>query len=185
MKFKPLPEQTFLLECFNYNPEIGSLTWRRRPPSHFPNAATYEKWNTRHAGKPAGSLTASGHLRVGINRDYLAHRIIWKMVTGHDPIEEIDHRNLVRTDNRFVNLREATHQENKFNKPMHSDNRCGYKGVTYDKNRGKFVAQIKTAGKVKNLGRFLTKEEAYNAYCKAAQKYFGEFNYHDLSQTDG
>jgi hypothetical protein len=52
------------------------------------------------------------HLRVG-KTFKLAHRLIWEHVNGPIPKGmSIDHINGVRSDNRIVNLRLVTHQEN-------------------------------------------------------------------------
>lgn len=44
-------------------------------------------------------------------------------------------------------------------------------GVCFDKQRNKFMAQIKTNGKKKGLGRFNTELDAYLAYKKAKEQY--------------
>ena len=77
-------------------------------------------------------------------------------------------------DNRRSNLRICTHAENNRNVGKPRTNTSGYKGVVW--NRGKWVAQIWAEGKLKNLGRFESKELAYEAYCQASKKYRGEFS---------
>lgn len=47
-----------------------------------------------------------------------------------------------------------------------SSNSSGYRGVCFDKSRNKFISSIGINGKVKNLGRFNTAEEAGYAYDK-------------------
>jgi len=61
------------------------------------------------------------------------------------------------------------------NRAMHSNNKAGKKGVSFDKFRRKWRAQIKKNGKVKNLGRFETVEAAHAAYVSAATLMHGEF----------
>ena len=46
-----------------------------------------------------------------------------------------------------------------------------YKGVCYDKNRNKWMAQIKLNGKKKHLGRFANEIDASNAYQNALKEY--------------
>ena len=59
--------------------------------------------------RPAGCRDADGYLVMKFEGVmFKVHRIIWKMVTGKEPVTIIDHRNTVRTDNRWANLREAT-----------------------------------------------------------------------------
>ena len=65
----------------------------------------------------------------------------------------------------------ATTQENKQNisKPSIA-NSSGFRGVSWEKKRQKWHAQIKLNGKTKHLGRFNTAEQAYNAYLKAKKE---------------
>jgi hypothetical protein len=46
------------------------------------------------------------------------------------------------------------------------NNKSGYTGVCWDKSRNKWAASLKIDGKTKNVGRFLTKEEAHSALCE-------------------
>jgi hypothetical protein len=123
-----------------------------------------------HAGSIAGSKDEA-RIRVSVdNVAYPAHKLIWKMVTGQDPLVLIDHADRNFTNNRWTNLREATYSENNGNirRPRH--NTVGLKGVC--KYRGKFMAQC--GGKY--LGLFLTPEEAHAAYVAAAKLHFGPFS---------
>lgn len=52
-------------------------------------------------------------------------------------------------------------------------NTSGYKGVSYDKARGKWMASVRGL----YLGRFATKEAAARAYNEGALKYYGEHAY--------
>ena len=56
-----------------------------------------------------------------------------------------------------------------------SDLATKYKGVEYEKGRNRYRARITIQGKVKNLGRFKTPEEAHAAYMKAAKDLFRDF----------
>lgn len=87
--------------------------------------------------------------------------------------QEVDHINNDRLDNRKSNLRGATHLQNSKNKKPGKNNKTGYKGVCFKRNR--FVAQICVNQKVKHLGYFATPEEAATAYNEAAKTYHGEF----------
>jgi hypothetical protein len=92
-----------------------------------------------------------------------------------DDITLGDHENHVTLDNRRSNLRIATTTESSRNQRIRSDNTSGYKNVYYHKARSKWVAYIRVDGTMKYLGIFISKEEAYAAYCAAARLYFGEF----------
>jgi hypothetical protein len=101
----PLPPQNYLLDCFYYDPYTGILRWKSRPREHFKTQHAWLSWNTRYAGRP-GSVCPDGYVRMGIgHRLHLAHRIISKLVTGHDPPLDIDHRDRNPTNNRWLNLK--------------------------------------------------------------------------------
>ena len=64
-------------------------------------------------GDTAGSMDGNGYILININgKSYRAHRLAWLYMTEKMPEELIDHKNGVRHDNRFCNLREATHNQN-------------------------------------------------------------------------
>src|SRR6185437_16179325 len=114
---KPLPHRETLERLFSYDPETGILLWRA--------------WSggTAHAGTRAGSLGPRHRVLNVQGSHYLEHRIIWKLVTGNDPVAEIDHANGVGDDNRWSNLREASRTQNAHNLKTPSTNTSGFKGV--------------------------------------------------------
>ena len=73
-----------------------------------------------------------------------------------------DHKDHNTLDNRMMNLRIVTSQQNNWN-------RKSPKGYSW--NRGTFQAQIMASGKSIFLGRFHTTKEAHNAYLKAKEIY--------------
>ena len=81
-----------------------------------------------------------------------------------DPKIDIDHRDGNTLNNQRDNLRIATRTQNNANAKTPKDNRSGYKGVSFDKARGKYQAQCRVNGKKKHLGYFTTSQEAYAAY---------------------
>lgn len=173
---KPLPSLEYLKPCLDYSPDTGALTWKERPIEHFKDKQAISTWNTRFAGKDAGTVNSKGYLAIRISgTSYLAHRLAWKLSTGDDPAEHIDHINGDKLDNRLCNLREATRPQNSRNRASQSNNTSGFKGAFWHKRDSKWVAQIRINGKKKHLGYFPTPEAAHHAYCQAATKYHGEF----------
>jgi hypothetical protein len=120
----------------------------------------------------------NGYLRVGINgREYLAHRIIFAMYHQIElsPDMEIDHINGDKLDNRPENLRRATRAQNGSNRPMQANNKSGFRGVCFDMQAKKWLAQIAVNSIQMRLGYFTVKEEAALAYNEAAKRLHGEF----------
>jgi hypothetical protein len=91
------------------------------------------------------------------------------MVTGHDPIFIVDHRNTDPFDNRWVNLRESGATDNAGNRNCNKIHSTGFKGVR--RHRRKFYARCNG----KFLGMFNTAPEAHAAYVAAAKQHFGPF----------
>lgn len=155
------------------------MTWCRRPLNHFHSAQEANRWNTRYASLEAGSTNTDGYREVRVDKQrYGMHRIIYKMMTGEDPLIDVDHQNHIRSDNRWENLRQATKGEQAYNSSLRRDNTSGSKGIFIRKSKtGKlsYVAFITVSRKRKVLGTFQTKEEAHDAYCDAGRKLHGNF----------
>lgn len=87
----------------------------------------------------------------------------------------IDHINRNGLDNREINLRVATHQQNSCNRTQPRNNTSGFKGVFREKRTGKWRACIRVNGRREYLGTYETKEQAAHAYDAAARHHFGAF----------
>ena len=151
-----------------YNPETGKLYW------------TGINRHARRAvpGQEAGHLNKSGYLEIRyLGKTIQAHRIAWYLHTGADPgTMFMDHINGNRADNCISNLRLATAAQNAQNskKPVNAKT-SKYKGVSWYPRHAKWQAQIRLNGKSTYLGYFYTEEEAFLAYCRAAEQHYGEF----------
>lgn len=127
------------------------------------------------AGQRAGRTNTCGHTQIGIwGRKYMAHRLIWLMVYGEWPINEIDHINGIPGDNRLENLREVTRSENMMNQRIRETNKSGCLGVYWDNRRRAWVAQITVNQEQQYLGQY---PDWFDAVCarKAAEN---KFNFH-------
>lgn len=106
----------------------------------------------------------------------LLHRVIAGRLLGRELVkgEMVDHVDNDPLNNRRVNLRVCSNTENVRNCSISKNNTSGYKGV-YKNAQGHWFAQIMVNRKSIWLGIHGTPEEAHDAYCVAAVKYFGEF----------
>lgn len=147
--------------CFLYDRDTGRAFWKRRPREHFATERGYNVFNARDAGREIKSVNSEGYITVKVfGQMYKMHRIIWLLETGSFPQAEIDHKNRIRHDNRFVNLREATTAENMLNKNKYRRNTSGETGVSWHKDRGKWQANSGKDGKFYYLGLYDDKNEA-------------------------
>ena len=164
-----------LRDCLTYQPETGALIFLSRPRDEFPKEQQWRTWNTRYAGKRAGSFDKDGYRIVTIDgRHYRAARIIWQIVTGHPPPHEVDHRDTDQANDRWDNLRLATSGQNKGNMKRRSNSTSRFKGVRVGKNH-RPQAWIGSGSTRRYLGTFNTEEEAHTAYVVAAREAYGEF----------
>lgn len=180
---KPLPNRDLLLAMFDYDPDAGTLTWKSLGPDHFADTKTSWKpeslaraHNAHYAGKLAFTAKNKGYHHGKITGvHYLAHRIIWKLVTGEDPVG-IDHINGNKSDNRIANLRACTQAENSRNYAKNPGNSSKYRGVCWVKRDNAFAASISIgSGKKLSLGHHQNEIDAAKAYDRAAREHHGEF----------
>lgn len=157
---KPLPSVERLNELLSYDEDTGALRWRVLPATIRSNIC----FNNRVGGTSAGTVGSGGYLVVGIKRRYyLAHRLIWKIETGQDPGGVVDHIDGNKLNNRFSNLRLATHGQNIQNSKLRVDNASGVKGVHWDVGHKKWRAVLTTNGNSVRIGRFDSIYAARNA----------------------
>ena len=110
-------------------------------------------------------MNTSGYITRNNGKEKYIHRVIINETNG----KIIDHINHDKLDNRRKNLRLCSHSQNSRNRES--------KGITWDKENNKWMAQIVVNYKNIKLGRYLTKEEALTVRHKAEKKYFKEFAY--------
>jgi hypothetical protein len=155
-----------LLDC---DSSTGILTWRPRSGN--------PAWNTRWAGKQAGSLDRStGYLRLDIDgRHYYAHRIVFLHVKGWLPKQDLDHKDGNRQNCAIGNLRPASVSQNGANtKSGRQRKRPGPRGC-WQEPSGRWQVTTNANGKKVWIGRFATEEAAARAYRDATDALHGEF----------
>lgn len=152
-----LPSQEELHILLELLPD-GNLKWKDRGNRYF-------NWD----GRQAFTAVNEDGYRCGkvSGRMALAHRVVFKMVHGYEPIE-VDHKDGNRLNNHPDNLLPADKTVNGRNQKLRSTNTSGVCGVSWDQSRGKWQAKIRTgSGKRLTLGHFDTLDEAAEARKKA------------------
>lgn len=107
--------------------------------------------------------------------EFLSARLAWFYVTGTWPLNRIDHRDRNPINNKWDNLRNATQSQNNANSKLHSNNRSGHRGVSWNTEKKKWIAVIYFNRRRYSLGYRKNKEDAVALYETAARKLFGEF----------
>lgn len=87
----------------------------------------------------------------------------------------VDHINMNGCDNRRSNLRYATKSENMRNRNAPSQNTSGFKGVMWCTYTKKWRSWIQVNNKRHEIGRFVNRLQAAEAYNKAALRLHGDF----------
>jgi hypothetical protein len=160
----PILTQNELKLLLHYDPDTGFFTRLKTVSSN----AVF--------GSKAGWINDEGYICIGIKgKAYKAHRLAFLYMTGAFPKNDCDHINMIKSDNRWINLRESTKSENRCNIKRMANNTTGHKGVTFNKRDNVYVAQIKINKKHIYLGSFKDVDDAARCYKNNVEKYHGEF----------
>lgn len=100
------------------------------------------------------------------------YRYMHKMITNFKMTDHIDGNGF---NNQKTNLRFATPSQNMCNRGLQKNSTSGFKGVSFNRNIGKYRAYIKINGHQKHIGYFSDIEKAAAAYNKKALELHGEF----------
>lgn len=147
-----------LRHLLDYDQITGEFTRRVRVNSRAP------------VGQVVGYDDGHGYLQVTIDgKGYQLNRLAWLHVTGEWPAGEVDHRDGVKRNNRWVNLRDVTHQVNTQNiRRATKANKLGVLGVV--QRAAGFEANIKSDGRVTYLGAYRDPSDAHAAYVAAKRR---------------
>jgi hypothetical protein len=149
-------------ELLHYDPETGVWTWK------------VNRHNRRLAGRVAGAVNSHGYRQITIDGvRHLASRLAFLWMERTWPPDQVDHRDMNPTNDRWANLRLASRSQNFGNQHAYSSNRLGVKGVSRVGKR--YLAQIQKDGVKVYLGRFDRVEDAALAYRVAAEAAYGDF----------
>ncbi|NBF83881.1 HNH endonuclease [Enterobacter cloacae] len=153
-----------LCSLFRYDAETGRLF-------HAVDRVGTNKRIYVNAGELADTATDSaGYRRVSVRINgkthmLYAHRVAFIIANGGIPVGmQTDHINGIRDDNRLINLRAVTPQENQHNYRK-------AKGYSRHSCSGRWEAYIRVGGVRRHLGLFATEAAARSAYLKAKRLY--------------
>ena len=149
----------YLRHILHYDPLTGDWTWVNPNP---------RARNIRR-GDTAGTVRTDGRRQINLDgRCYLASRLAWLYMTCEWPPDEIDHHNRIKSDDRWENLRAATHSENMYNREWCE--RSGVlRGICKDGNQFRVIIGNTY------LGYYKTLEEAIAARDEALKNWAGPF----------
>jgi hypothetical protein len=133
--------------------------------------ADLAEFNWSASGEPGMCYAA----RRSGDRLHALHRVIAERAGMKIEGLEVDHEDGNKLNCRRSNLRPATRAQNCCNKGASSRSTSGIKGVSWSPKSKRWGAWIGSGGKSFSLGLFETKEEAAEAYRKAANEMHGEF----------
>ena len=162
--------QERLKQLLTYFPETGLFIWN------------IPVKGTRGKGKEAGTRTKKGYVDVCIEgKKYGLHRLAFLYMLNTLPLC-VDHKNTLKWDNRWENLRPATYETNGYNyggRETHS----GVRNVYYDpRGKSKYFVFLKVGGKKHHYGFFQTIEEAALVANNARRELHGEFFWNNVEK---
>lgn len=144
--------QRRLKELLTYYPDTGIFTWNLSRGNQF-----------SPVGGEAGFTTEKGYIRIELEgKSYLLHRLAFLYMEGAFPIDQVDHINRIRNDNRWENLRPADVYLNAGNQKSNGE----FVGVSWDSSRGKWLSRMQVNQACPSRKRFITHLAAcYHRHC--------------------
>jgi hypothetical protein len=162
-KYKELPSAELLRSILSYDENTGVLTWK----SKLSRKTVIDS--------EAGTVNLNGYRQIQIQGQiYMAHRVAYKIKTGIDCL--LDHRDLNRLNNAFLNLRPCSESQNNMNRSIQSNNTTGFKGVSFHKGRNQYLAYAKIDGVMFFGGWHSNAKSAAASAENLRKKIHGDFN---------
>ena len=156
--------------AYEINKDITTL-YTRKGSKFFIDTEDLEKvlkicWVERGNGYLCGKNMETGKV-------VLLHRYLLDL--GKNDKRMVDHVNRNPKDNRKSNLRICTCAQNSMNKGTTKSSKTGVNGVSYIKERRKWLSRIMKNGVLYELGAFADIKDAIKARKEAEIKLYGEF----------
>lgn len=149
--------QAFLKHLLHYDPLTGAWTWIN-PISR-----------SQRRGDIAGTVRYDGRRQIRVDgKIYLGSRLAWLYMTGTWPKDEIDHENRIKGDDRWENLRDATHSENMYNRDW-CERSGELRGICREGNQFRVIIGNTY------LGYYATLDEAIKVRDEALKDWAGPF----------
>lgn len=156
------PSQERLKELFNYNPDTGLFTRLKRVSNSL-------------VGSICSSKNSQGYVLIRVDGvKFKAHRLAFIYMDGAAP-EVVDHVNRNKSDNRWINLRGCSKQENCWNRSLNRNNSTTRRNVYWSAPHKKWRVLLKKDRKPIHIGVFQDLELAELVAQMAREKYFKEF----------
>lgn len=123
--------------------------------------------------------TRQGYIKTSYQKNNIVmHKLVMGLYDNNNYDKyDVDHIYHNKNDNRKSQLRLATRSQNSMNCKVKSTNTSGVTGVSWDKDRNKWIANIKVNYKNIYLGCYDNIKDAIKARQDAEIKYFGEYRY--------
>ena len=124
-------------------------------------------------GEPVGNVNSGGYRQVVVlGRKALVHHVVWYLMHGSWPEQQLDHIDGDKLNNSPDNLREVSSSQN-LKAYAKTYGAVGYRGVCFYKSLSKYSARVYVDGKRKHIGYYDTPEEAAIARDLKCYKEFG------------
>lgn len=138
------------------------------------NPDDWQVWSNRGQWlKPYISERGYYVVNLGRGNQKKLHRIIGALVCGISDSKEVDHIDRNPLNNRPDNLRAASRWEQMRNRGPNKGRK--FRGVSWDKGKGKWVAQLTSSGRKLLSKRFNSELEAAERWNEVARKTWGEY----------